>query len=645
MSKKRSRKGSQGAGSEPAPGRRALVWRWWLLPGIVAFVVWMGSLENGFVWDDRTLIVENTALQSDGALVRAFISDFWDSPDKEGNTNYYRPIVTVSYVIDRMLYGVDPWGYHLTNLLAHALNSVLLAILLARLGVARLLAVCAGALFAAHPALAESIAWVSGRTDSLAVLWILVVLLAGRLESDDPANQSRWRWIGASAFALALGSKELAVVTPALSYLVARGVGDKNPSRVALSRHFVIVFIAWCIVRALVLSDSLSLPGTAKIGVVNGSIFFLHVLGAFLWPMGTRIEYGSGLQPQSVVAGSIVGALVVGLAAYFARGERGFGRKGERVIRASWLWAAGLVMCVPGLLAVYVKTVIGARLLYGPALFFVPALVLTLRERWTERSTLWVVGAVGLLFIPLSIHRAELWRSDVTLFQEALTFPDPSTRVHLNLGIALYDAGRISEAKPHLEHPMERAAQEQQEYMLGLLHTTIGCESKAEAYYLRARALNPASLSAVTNLVGLYTTQGRREEVKQVLTEFSRQPGVRRRVVEEIQGNSDRVGQISLRAPLDKEWCADDSRVTQFLRTPTLLDARGQELMLEGQYVMAANLFVAASRLDPDAAIVRLHLAMSLMKQGQRSKARDILVALTRERPDMADAQKLLRGL
>src|SRR2546428_3714957 len=82
----------------------------------LAFVVYVQALSNGFVWDDHFLIVQNRTLIEPGAIPKAFVQDFWEKA-VQMRSDYYRPLITVTYAFDRMLYGLSPSGYHLTNLL------------------------------------------------------------------------------------------------------------------------------------------------------------------------------------------------------------------------------------------------------------------------------------------------------------------------------------------------------------------------------------------------------------------------------------------------------------------------------------------------------------------------------------------------
>ena len=152
------------------------------IPHIVALVsltllVWGASLWNGFVWDDRILIQKNEATLSRLSLATVFFSDFWSTETEAGSSNYYRPLVTLSYMLDYALYGLNPMGYHLTNLVLHTACVLTLWYLLGLLGVSTGVATFTASLWAIHPALAESVAWISGRTDVVATVFVLLSIV------------------------------------------------------------------------------------------------------------------------------------------------------------------------------------------------------------------------------------------------------------------------------------------------------------------------------------------------------------------------------------------------------------------------------------------------------------------------------------
>ncbi|MCA9523028.1 MAG: hypothetical protein KC609_18765 [Myxococcales bacterium] len=156
--------------------RRALVMALALLATTAA--VYANAVPNGYVWDDRYQVRDNDANLRWRAIPRLFRLDVGRSSTPQYSANAYRPLVFVSFTVDRQLFGARPWAFHLTNVVLH-LIVVLLGFLLAR----RLLgndwlALILAAFIALHPGQNEAVGWISGRHDLLPALFGLLALFA-----------------------------------------------------------------------------------------------------------------------------------------------------------------------------------------------------------------------------------------------------------------------------------------------------------------------------------------------------------------------------------------------------------------------------------------------------------------------------------
>jgi hypothetical protein len=140
----------------------------------VTLLVYSGALQNGFVWDDDVLVVHNSEIRSLAGVPGLFARD--TLPGRELG-DYYRPLQTLSYAVDYQLWGLDPFGFHLTSVLIHAAAALLLYRLAARLLGAREPALAAALLWAVHPVHTEAVTYVSGRSDPLAAALMLASLL------------------------------------------------------------------------------------------------------------------------------------------------------------------------------------------------------------------------------------------------------------------------------------------------------------------------------------------------------------------------------------------------------------------------------------------------------------------------------------
>src|SRR5262245_59499394 len=158
---------------------------------VLAFLVYWGSVDNEFVWDDPIVL---------GQQLQAFhsMSDVFFPPPRipQFGGLYYRPMILVSYMTDRALFGTTPFAFHFPVVLMHAVNSGLVFLLGRRLFGARTLALFAAlgaaVLFATHPIHTESVCWMAGRSDTLATLFIVPSFISYLRWKEDRA---RWWWL------------------------------------------------------------------------------------------------------------------------------------------------------------------------------------------------------------------------------------------------------------------------------------------------------------------------------------------------------------------------------------------------------------------------------------------------------------------
>lgn len=571
---------------------------------LLTLLVWSPALQNGFAWDDRSLIVENQALVAPNAVEQALVSDFWSN--SEAPSGYWRPLITLTYIAERALWGVEPLAYHVTNLVAHLLVVLLLAAWVRPLGRDALWGV---ALFAIHPALAETVAWVSGRTDSIALLWGLAYLLL-----DQRGKRSAWVFL-----ILSLLSKEIGVLLP----LIAAGraaLDTSGPWRDALQKRAIDFGIVglYLVVRTSLIGAPGPLAGGLDIGLNERLFAVLHILGLVFWPFGGRVEYGAGLTIADLMGAGVAGA--VGLIALGMAKDR----------RARALLLLSLLLYLPNIYAMVARGVVGERLVYVSAAFLLPAVTLVV-------PSLPAFGLAAALCAALSFQKASWYKSDFDLFGQALAAPHPSLRTHLNYGIALHDKGYLKESFEQLQKAGAAGNIDQGHYMFGLIFSELGCTSNAEAAYRRALEMTPGYVAAASNLAGLLLENGRKEEAIAVLQEANA-----RRPDPLLQQNLAGLAELPAGQPMpEPDACATEQGFRSMLQDPGVLNRRALTMMRVGRLDAARILLDAALREQPDSPDVRCTYAQWLWITGQQAEAQAALRAVLATHPTHSTANKL----
>ena len=212
MGKRTKKKRKADNGSLPnkasVSSAKKLNWRPLAIIILITCAAYYPALQAGFIWDDDYYVTENHLLTAPDGLRRIWLTT--ESPSQ------YFPLTYTIFMIERGLWNLDPLGYHLVNIVLHAINALLVFLLFTRLGLRG--AWMIAAIFALHPVHVESVAWVTELKNVLSGLFCLLALISYlRFEE----NQ-QWKWYTGSLalFALALLSKTVVLTLPAVILLI-----------------------------------------------------------------------------------------------------------------------------------------------------------------------------------------------------------------------------------------------------------------------------------------------------------------------------------------------------------------------------------------------------------------------------------------
>lgn len=179
----------------------------------ISFIAYWSSLEGGFLSDDYVHIYYMQKMDNDiSILLKNFYSNWLDVP----TTAFYRPLISVTLYLDHLLWGWNPFGYHLTNLIFHTFNGALIFLIISNYSKKnnQSLIFLIAILFVIHPIHPESVYWIIGRVDSQSTFFYLLSLYSFLLFNK--TNFYRYSILSMLSFVLALASKEPAITLPAI---------------------------------------------------------------------------------------------------------------------------------------------------------------------------------------------------------------------------------------------------------------------------------------------------------------------------------------------------------------------------------------------------------------------------------------------
>lgn len=430
---------------------------------VVALVTYANTLPHGFVFDDIDTIVENRWIRSPGHLLAIFATHVAGF-DPEFAANYYRPMMHTLYMATYAVAGLQPFSFHLVNVVLHALVT-LLGFFVARALLTRLapatsgslrswtaIPVVTGLLFATHPVHSEAVAWLAGITDlSFSAFGMLCVLTYVR------AWHPRGSVVAAAWLVLACFSKEtaLAVVLVLAAVEVAQVLARRSPvagaaSRMAPLALAVVVYLAarWAALGGLAPND-----GPHRYDAFTSVLAAVQLFGAYVKMLVIPVPLNAlhvFHPPASLLAsGVLLGLAAVGVfvaAVWFAR------HRPVPLVALVWTAAPLLPVLYTRVLG---DVVFAERYLYFPSFGFT-LLLACLWSAGTERLGRWhTVSRNTLVAAPLvvvvaygagTVWRNPVWRDHLSLWSDAVRKSPGSAAAHEYLGFALYDAGRLTEA-------------------------------------------------------------------------------------------------------------------------------------------------------------------------------------------------------
>jgi tetratricopeptide (TPR) repeat protein/uncharacterized membrane protein len=465
-----------------------------LLVGLLTFALYLPSLSSGFVYDAEAQILIDPYIHdrshfSDVLSFRVLAHDVLD-----GN----RPVQLLSLMVDSLLWGKGPFGYHLTSNLLHACNAALLFLVMLRLATeakgVRWAAAVSVLLFAAHPLLVEPVAEVSCREDLLANFFVLAAVFLAMFFSEKTGRSSWWSGSGCLlAVWLACGSKETGVIAPVLILLywrifrrqdsVGKWLGLTVLAMAVAGLFFAARFALQPSDSQIFLNRPEYLGGSLEMAMKIQPRIWVFSIGSIFWPAKLSAVYG----PQDVLVLSIPWTAMVLAAFLLIQAVAGW--KSRIALFGAAVFWLGLAP-VSNLIPIYRP--VADRYLYLPLAglaITVFGFLVWVSARKKLLPALLVGGAcLGLVLVSLAWRRQAVFANSLNLWADTFAKSPYSDTAANNLGYALLERRDYRDALKKFESAVRLAQGKKPNAWAGaaLALEKLGQPSEAQAALRRA---------------------------------------------------------------------------------------------------------------------------------------------------------------
>lgn len=407
--------------------QKHLVYRFGFIVILLA-ALYGATLNHGFVWDDTFIIVNNPLLEKLSNIPQFFLSE----DTIEDSTGYYRPVTYISFALDRAIWGVNPAGFHFTNLVLHILVVLLFYAVTAALFKKERLAFVAALIFALHPIAGETVNFLSGgRNTLLSACFALLSLLFYIKKNQIPA---------VVCFTVAIFSKEFALLLPMIFLMYDCRI---QREKIRFSRYipYTIPVAIYLILRSFAVQKANFLAEISFSNIITAPYLVVRYALNMIVPVQLKVLYTVQSDMVIGILCSVVVVVMMGAIYIFRKHD-------ELLFSACWLFL--FLLPVINIIPLHTTTMMADRYAYFSLMGFALFLAVVICKLNGRAVT---VGIVTLctLYSFIDFSRNSIWKNEIEFFTR-MTKDAPDTFVGFkNLGLSYYKNGEIANAVNNLE--------------------------------------------------------------------------------------------------------------------------------------------------------------------------------------------------
>lgn len=466
----------------------------------ISFALYAQTLNYGFVFDDQNLIVKNNLIKSYAYIPDIFTKEFFNEPGSK--SGYYRPLINFSFLLEYKLAGLTPFIFHLTNVLIHALNTVLVALIFFIFTDRKKLAAVLAFFFCILPVHTSAVAYIAGRTDLLNAFFIFLSVLFLTKNQKQKNNTA----LSASliCFFLSLLCKETTIVFPFFLgvYLYSENKLKKEKKTLI---YFFVVGVLFMLIRNNITTmplDSLILKDiVARLFNINKIITTYIILLVF--PNNLHFERTSEILPltdAAIIFSVVANAIIITALILLIK------RKKQALITSSLfiLFLLPVIHLIP--IFVQGKLFTAEHFLYLPSIGFIGTIGFALKlllqtYPQTKKAITFMLSIFAIFFILQTLKTNQTYANADIFYRHNLKYTPNSTRLLNNYGNLLAAKGQADMALQQYHKALAvNPNKANTHYNIGTLFIKTGDYNKAIVSIKKAIELEPKRDEYYNNL-------------------------------------------------------------------------------------------------------------------------------------------------
>ncbi|MFH1996787.1 MAG: tetratricopeptide repeat protein [Candidatus Omnitrophota bacterium] len=642
---------------------------------LVCAALFCNTLSNSFVWDDEILIADDAHIKRLSEIPFVLTPSYWNRYFP-GTKGHYRPIRTITFALDYAVWQLNPFGYHLTNLIFHALNTVLVYLFVCLLAGAKngsragkestfswsAVPFLSALFFAAHPIHTESVAWIKNRSDLLASFFTLLSCALFVCYQRSKKRSARPILYTASLFAflLALSSKEMALALPAILVVYALVFLPKSAYRRFVFEivPFFLAVVGYLGFKIAALGMIVSSVNRARqLGALEKALAVIKTFGVYgklltapFWLNAERLFSipRSPVEPAVLLggAGIIIVSILIGRE-IFVKNKRSVSSETSRLVLFSIAWVMVSILPASNILFLSRRPIAEQRL-YIPSIGFCILLgvlvsrfsVVNLKNSPGRLRAAITILAAGSLFSAYSyttVRRNLDWKDSATFWTATAAASPESDRANYNLGNTFSKNGNQGGAIPYYDRAIELNPEYAQAYNnLGVAYADVGRVSDAVLSLTKAIELDPNHARAYNNLGNAYGLSG---EYPKAVTAYENALKINPDY-EEARKNLEAV--LAMLTKREKYVNHVEKDLTEAPPDAGKYNDLGLAYHAMGLNLKAIDAYRKAIEIDPKYVKAYCNLGATYGKMGKQERAVTVLKKALEIDPDYADAHNNL---